>query len=388
MDRKAIAEIRKLLTKSGCRIDKLAGCFVSEDGEVIAELKETFHALPEEEAEGYLDLLRRVLSGKPGRNLFEMEFPLSEEQAGGRQAKLYSLLRSDHKDSAQLAEFFGRLVSTLDRAGRHLILLARGTYDIPSKASDGTEMEDASDYVYEFLVCAVCPVTEISEGLCYDAQTLHFVSKKSDLGVQAPVLGFLYPAFNDRLPDIHQILYYAKNEDERHIELIDEIVGAEEIPQTQSMQQDSFTDLVEQTLGRHCDFDTVKLLTETVNEMISEEKDSPDPLELGAQQMRRILKDSCADAPDTVEENFERVFNNTIGEGRSVAADNIGGRSVMEIKSPSVKITVKSDMTALITTRILNGREFLLIPVQDDIEVNGIRILPRTFRGADAGDEE
>ena len=81
-----------------------------------------------------------------------------------------------------------------------------------------------------------------------------------------------------------------------------------------------------------------------------------------------------------IEENFDRAYRETVGEGRTVAADNIGGRTVMEIKSPSVKISVKSDMTALITTRIIDGREFLLIPIQDDIEVNGIRILPRTVQ--------
>ena len=49
----------------------------------------------------------------------------------------------------------------------------------------------------------------------------------------------------------------------------------------------------------------------------------------------------------------------------------------MVVKSPSIRISIKSDMKEMLQTRILDGREYLIIPVQDQIEVNGIRILPR-----------
>ncbi len=381
MDKKGIAEIRRLFTKDHCRIDKIAGCFVGEDGAVIAPLKDTFHALSEEDTAGYLELFRKVLTGKIGRNLYSMEFPLSEEQPGGRQAQLYQLLRSDFTDPKLIEDYCAKIVQNLDHAGRHLILLGTGAYDIPSKTSDGEEMEDASDYVYQFVVCCICPVVELKEGLCFDEETLSFVSKRSDLGVQMPMLGFLFPAFNDRMPDIHELLYYAKNEDERHLELVDELVGAEEVPVTESVQKELFTELVEKTLGRECNFENVKALTENMNEMIREDKEqgAEAPLELGRSQVRHLLSQTRpAEERTQIEESFEKAYEETVGTERPFQAESIAGRTVMEIKSPSIKISVKSDMTAFITTRILDGREFLLIPVQDDIEVNGIRIVPGT----------
>ena len=239
----------------------------------------------------------------------------------------------------------------------------------------------ASDYVYQFVVCCICPVVELKEGLCFDEETLSFVSKRSDLGVQMPMLGFLFPAFNDRMPDIHELLYYAKNEDERHLELVDELVGAEEVPVTESVQKELFTELVEKTLGRECNFENVKALTENMNEMIREDKEqgAEAPLELGRSQVRHLLSQTRpAEERTEIEESFEKAYEETVGTERPFQAESIAGRTVMEIKSPSIKISVKSDMTALITTRILDGREFLLIPVQDDIEVNGIRIVPGT----------
>lgn len=372
MDRKEIQEIRKTMTKDRCVIDRMTGCFVGEDGTIITQLKQTFRALQEEELEKYCELFRKTLTGKIGKNLFTMEFPLQEEQTGGKQAMMFRMLQSDYADEELNNEFFTHILEHLDLAGRHLIVLAHGVYDVPGRSSDGIDMEDASENVYSFMVCCICPVVEVKEGLCYDEETLSFLNKKSDLGVQMPELGFLYPAFHDRGADIHQILYYAKKEDERHPELMDGLIGGD-MPVTESVQKELFTCLVEQTLGRDCDFENVKNLTDALDEMVKQSEDSEEPLELGKTEVRRILNDSGV-KPQAMEQ-FEETFDQEVGEGKTFRAENIAGRTVMEIKSPSVKISVKSEMSSMITTKVIDGREYILIPVQDDIELNGIRLL-------------
>ena len=372
MDRKEIQEIRKTMTKSKCVIDRMTGCFVAEDGTIITQLKETFRALPEEELEKYCELFRKTLTGKIGKNLFTMEFPLQEESAGGKQAMMFRMLQSDYRDEELNREFFTHILEHLDLAGRHLIVLAHGVYDVPGRTSDGLEMDDASENVYSFMICCICPVVEVKEGLCYDEETLTFVNKKSDLGVQMPELGFLYPAFHDRGADIHSILYYAKKEDERHPELMDGIIGGD-MPFTESVQKELFTTMVEQTLGRDCDFENVKNLTDSLNELVRQSEEREEPLEMGKTEVRRLLGDSGA-SPQTLEK-FEEIYDQEMGEGQTFHGENLAGRTVMELKSPSVKISVKSEMAAMITTKVIDGREYILIPVQDDIELNGIRLL-------------
>ena len=372
MDRKEIQEIRKTMTKDRCVIDRMTGCFVGEDGTIITQLKQTFRALQDEELEKYCELFRKTLTGKIGKNLFTMEFPLQEEQTGGKQAMMFRMLQSDYSDEELNNEFFTHILEHLDLAGRHLIVLAHGVYDVPGRSSDGIDMEDASENVYSFMVCCICPVVEVKEGLCYDEETLSFLNKKSDLGVQMPELGFLFPAFHDRGADIHQSLYYAKKEDERHPELMDGLIGGD-MPVTESVQKELFTCLVEQTLGRDCDFENVKNLTDALDEMVKQSEDSEEPLELGKTEVRRILNDSGV-KPQAMEQ-FEETFDQEVGEGKTFRAENIAGRTVMEIKSPSVKISVKSEMSSMITTKVIDGREYILIPVQDDIELNGIRLL-------------
>ena len=121
MDKKEIAEIRKILTKDHCRIDKIAGCFVGEDGAVIAQIKDTFHALSEEDTAGYLELFRKALMGKIGRNLYSMEFPLSEEQQGGRQAQLYQLLRSQFTEPGLIERLCDLLIPYTDKSDKFWI---------------------------------------------------------------------------------------------------------------------------------------------------------------------------------------------------------------------------------------------------------------------------
>lgn len=384
MDRKEIQEIRKTMTKDRCVIDRMTGCFVGEDGMVITQLKQTFRALQDEELEKYCELFRKTLTGKIGKNLYTMEFPLREENPGGKQAMMFRMLQSDYTDEELNNEFFTHILENLDLAGRHLIVLAHGVYDVPGRTSDGLDMEDASENVYSFMVCCICPVVEVKEGLCYNEETLTFINKKSDLGVQMPELGFLYPAFHDRGADIHSILYYAKKEDERHPELMDGLIGGD-MPVTESVQKELFTGLVEQTLGRDCDFENVKNLTDALDELVKQNEDSEGTLELGKTEVRRILNDTGI--PQKAMEQFEEAYDQEIGEGGSFRAENIAGRSVMEIKSPSVKISVKSEMSSMITTKVIDGREYILIPVQDDIELNGIRLLT-TRRDGEDGDED
>lgn len=390
MDKKAVSEIRGILRKDVCRIDKITGVFVDEQGQVITPVRDTWRALPEEETEKYCELFRKVLTGKLGKNLYNLGFPLEEEQEGGAQNRLWKLLKSSLDDAALLQNFLDTVRSKVAMDGRYLILLAYGAYDIPKKTADGQDLEDASEDVYLFLVGCVCPVKEVKEGLCYDEETLTFVNKRSDLGVQMPETGFLYPAFNDRLPDIHSLLWYAKNEDNRHPELMDALVGENaDRPLTEKAQQEVFADVVEKTLGRDCSFHNVMSLSQNLEEAIKDEKDDPEPYELGKTEVRRLLSDSV-DTPAAVHENFEQVFDEQVGEGKTLTAENLGGSSSMRLKSPSISITVKSDMAVMLTSKVIDGREYILIPVQDDLTLNGIRILPsaQSNSGPDASREE
>ena len=372
MDKKAIAEIRKLMTLKNCRIDRIRGCYVDENREIVTELHETFLALEESTVEKYCEIFRQTLGGKPGKNLFNLEFPLEEEAPGGRQDMLNRLLQSGLEDKALVRAFFDKVIETAAFPEKYLILLAHGVYDIPGRTSDGIDMEDASDYVYSFILCSLCPVILLKEGLCYDSETRSFLDRRNDWAVQRPDTGFLFPSFNDRGTDLHQSLFFARRPDELDEEIPAELLGCP-MPLPEEDQRGVFKNVVEVTLGRDCDFENVKNVHEAIGQIVEEEKDSGEPARIEKVQLRRILYENGA--PQESLETFDQAFDEAVGEGGSLMAENVADIKKLEIKTPSLRITVKAEMADMIRTRFIDGVEYLTIPVADDIEVNGIRIL-------------
>ena len=372
LDKKAIAEIRKLMTMNNCRIDRIRGCYVDENREIVTELRETFLALEESTVEKYCEIFRQTLGGKLGKNLFNLEFPLSEEEAGGRQDMLYRLQQSGLEDSTLVRAFFDRVIETAKFPDKYLILLAHGIYDIPGRTSDGIDIDDASDYVYDFVLCSICPVILLKEGLCYDPEKMSFLDRRSDWAVQRPDAGFLFPAFNDRGSDIHQALFFARRPDEMHPELMEDFLGCP-MPLPEEDQRGVFKNVVEATLGRDCDFENVKNIHEAIGQLVEQEKDSGEPAQIEKVQLRRILYENGA--PQESLDIFDEAFDAAVGEGGTLMAENAADTKKLEIKTPSLRITVKAEMADMIKTRFIDGVEYLTIPVADDIEVNGIRIL-------------
>ena len=373
MDKKAISEIRKLI-KPDSSIDQIRGCYVNEEGKVIRQLQDSLATMEEDSQEKYCEILRGAMSGKLGRNLFNMGFPLEEEMEGGRYQMLYRLQQSELRDDDILTEFYEKVVEKFRIEGKYLILLIHGVYDIPAKGSDNMDMDDASDYVYSFIVCCICPVSLMKEGLCYDEEACTFLDRRRDWAVQKPVSGFLFPAFNDRMPDIHSLLYYCRKEDERHEEISADLLGCT-LPMPESDQKEVFRSMVEQTLGSNCDFENVKNIHDAVGEMIEQNKDAGEPVQIEKAQMRRLLYENGAD--QSVLSDFDAAYDEAVGEGVPLMAENLVDTSRFEVKSPSLKISVKSDMSDMLKTKVIDGMEYLLIPVTDELEVNGIRIRQR-----------
>ena len=371
MNKKEISEIRKLLAKDNCRLDRLAGCYVNGEKEKILTMNTSFLTIPEEEMFKYCEILKKNLSGGIGKNLHNMEFPLMEETEGGHQTSLLALRDSELKNEVILEAFYDKVIGTYNCPENYLILLAHGSYDIPAKASDHEEMFDASDYVYSFVICCICPVSLSKPGLCYDPGENNFVQKIQDHMVEMPTLGFLFPAFNDRNTDIHSVLYYSKNAKLLHPEITEELLGID-VPVTAETQKFAFSAIVEDTFGQDCDFDTVRALHENLNSMIAESKDDPEPLTIDKPAMKQLLAECGADEKQL--ENFDLCYEEENRADQPFIAANVAAPKTFEVKSSDIMIRVPSDRTDLLETRVIDGIEYIMLPLTDDVEVNGMHI--------------
>lgn len=372
MNKKEIAEIKKILTPEHAVVTKICGCYVDGEKEIKFTSKQAFSALSEEEAFKYFDIFKHTLAGTLGKNLINMEFPSEEEFEGGRQAFLLELKNSRLEDDELLERFYHSVIEHYQYASNYYIILIHAVYDVPGKASDGTEMFDASDSVYDYLICSICPVNLSKSGLSYDADTNRFGERVRDWIVGAPSNGFLFPAFNDRDTDIHSLLYFSKNPEELQEDFIANVLGAN-IPISAGNQKEIFHQLITNTFGEECDFDMIKSIHENLNEMIEENKEEPEPLMLTQTEVRHIFEESSI--PNEKLTVLEQQIVENVGEKQPLVAANIADVRKFNIQMPDVVIKVSPDRTDLVETRVIDGKQCLVIEVTDRIEVNGVSVL-------------
>lgn len=380
MIKKEISEIKRQFTPNNCSISRICGCYVDGEKNKKTEFKEAFLSLPEEDMFKYFEILRKNLSGTLGKNLINLEFPLDAEMEGGPHEFLLKLRSSKLQDDEILDAFYDRIIENYEYVGNYLILLIHDAYDIPGRTSDGIEMEDASDEVYSYIMCCICPVDLSKPGLSYNELENTFSNRIRDWVVGMPELGFLFPAFNDRSTDLHSTLYYSKDGNDLHDIFIEQMLGCP-IPLPAGYQKESFQAIIEETLGDACSYETIKTIHENLTEMIEEHKDAPEPLVLDKYQVKSLLEHSGVEEEQL--QDFDKNFDETAGERAAIYANNIVNTRAFEIKTPDVIVKVNPERTDLIETREVDGRQCLVIAIDGGVEVNGIVVKGNTFAASE-----
>ena len=385
MNKKEILEIRKQYTHERCSISRICGCYVDGEKNIKTQMKEAFLSLPEEETFKYFNIFKQTLSGTLGKNLLNLEFPLEAENPGGEQEFLLKLRDSRLMDDSLLEEFYQKIIETYYFPENYYIILIHVAYDIPGKALDGSEMFDASDEVYEYLLCSLCPVKLSKPGLFYNAEHNQIENRIRDWVVEPPVKGFLFPAFNDRSSDIHSMLYFSKMAEELQPDFIQSMFGCQ-LPLSAKSQKETFNSLIADTLGEDADLEVVKNIHEQLTELVEETKDSPDPLALTRPDVKRLFERSGV--PEEKMEHFDAAFEMNAGENATLLASNISSGRNFNIETPDVVIKVNPERMDLIETKIIDGKQCLVITVNDHVEVNGINVRTMSLSEEDESQQD
>ena len=371
MIKQEINEIKRLFTPSNCSITRICGCYVDGEKNKKTDFKEAFLSLPEEEIFKYFELLRKTLSGSIGKNLLNLEFPTDMELEGGTQEFLLKLRDSKLKNDALLEEFYDRVIGSYEYVGNYLILLIHDAYDVPGKALDGMTMDDASDTVFEYLLCCICPVALSKPGLSYDASLNEFHNRIRDWVVNMPETGFLFPSFNDRATGIHSTLFFNKNPEEPHSEFVEGILGCS-LPLSAGSQKETFQTIIEETLGEDCEYEVVKSIHENLAEMIEEHKEIPEPLTLDKKEVKNLLEKSGVEEEKL--KDFDALYDAAAGDDTALFVSNVASTRSFEVKTPDVVVKVNPDRADLVNTMMVDGRRCLVIEINDQVEVNGINV--------------
>lgn len=375
MIRKELNELKSQFTLKDCGILRLCGCYVDGEKNKVTKINQTFLNLPDEEKHKYFEIFKKTLSGAPGKNLIDMQFTTDAYAKDGARTFLYRLRDSELKDEAVLDRFYDQVISTYDYVGNYLILLIHQVYDVPGITTDHLELADASEEVYNYILCSICHVKLSKPGLGYDETENTFHNQTQFHMVDVPDIGFLFPAFNDRSEDGDHVLYFSKDADDFQQRFLGDVLACE-VPLPAVHQKETFQTLITETLGEECDYQTLKSIHENLNGLLEEQKGNPKPVVLDKKEVKELFEKSGVREERLA--GFDAQFETAAGEHATLLASNIAETRKFEVKTPDVIIKVNPDRTDLVQTRMIDGRQCLVIQIDEQLEVNGIAVNPNT----------
>ena len=348
MNEKEIGEIRRRVRRDRSNMTAVYGCYVNGQNEIVSEFKQSTGIMPENEADKYFGLMKKVLSGSVGKNLLDIPFKTSQV-ADSAEHKLLMNLREDIKNEEYRLALYRKIIENIHFDDGFLILLGCDRYDVPFKSKDDAFQADNSDETYTYILCAVCPVKQTKAQLRYDAQSKEFHDGGIAQVASAPEAGFLFPAFDDRATNIYNALYYTKSPKDNHDSLAQALFCVEP-PKPAFEQKKSFEALLGASLAEECSLEVVQTVHDQLRQSIEMHKESKvaEPLLISKEEVKSALY-TCG-VSDTSMSKFSAQFDEVFGHEAELHPKNIIDNKKFEIATPDVSIKVNPECSDLIET--------------------------------------
>ena len=370
---KEIGELRRHLRRDRSNMTAVCGCYVNAQKEIITKFRQSLGIMPENEAEKYFTYLKRTLSGTIGKNLIDISFKTSQV-ANSEEHKLLMQLRETRlKDGELLDKLYGKIIENVSVDDNYLILIGCDTYDVPFKSKDDSFQKDNSDESYTYLVCAICPVKQTKPNLHYVAEEKIFHDGAINHMVSPPVLGFLFPAFDNRSTNIYNALYYTRSPKDNHEDFVTAVFNTP-VPKPAAEQKKSFEALLTHSLEEESSMDVVQTVHDEIRQRIEMHKEAKvaDPLLITKEDVKTVL--SGCGVSDNKIAKFSVDFDEAFGFEAEIHPKNVVDHKHFEVHTPDVSIKVAPERADLIETRVIGGVKYILICADEDVEVNGVSI--------------
>lgn len=373
MTKLEIAEIKKLYKINNCSIQRMAGCYVDAEGNIKSTFAKTFLNLDEEEMFKYLEIFKKGLSGSVGKNIVTSEFPISCEGPDTMHDLLLKLRDTHLKNDDILQIFYEKVIEFYPEVENYLILLISNAYDVPARGDDHFKNIDASDEVYDYITVYLCPVKLEDGGLSYDMDKNEFVRKDRRWCVTVPTYSLLFPSFEDRSANIHQITIYTKKTNGAYDDFTQNLLNIEPVMAADT-QKFVFQSAVQEAVkGQKNALETVQAIQEVIAEKINNKEDSLEPVVFDSDTIEEIVKGSGMSEESQM--IFSKEIKKSIGKN-TIAAENIIDKKILQVKAPDIVVKVSQDIAHKVKTQVIDNGKYLLVPIESesDVEVNGVSL--------------
>ncbi|MCI1930668.1 MAG: DUF4317 domain-containing protein [Clostridia bacterium] len=364
MNKKDILELKRRLKKNECTFTRMCGCYVDANKNIRLNFGESFLTLDDDEFYKYLEIAKKVLSGTIGNNILELKFLHNYEYAGSKQQFLLGLRDSALKNDELLNRFYELVIENYHYDKNYLILVFHDAYDVIIKTHDNMKL-DESEEVYDYILCAICPVELTKPGLIYREDENRIAPRIRDWAVSMPEIGFVFPAFSDRSSDVNSVMYYTKNAKDTHPEFMESVLGCEVI-RTAAEEKEKFSSIIKEAVGDNTEQgDHIFMkIQKDLNYMVEEN----DVINNGDSEQMALTENTINDImsenniPEDVKDRIVKSYGEEFGD-TPPAAKNL-------IDSKAIKVNAQKEKTVELENQVRTLKEKLEQPPEKDIKIN------------------
>ena len=379
MNKKEVNEIRLNLKKESgfMTIGKIASVYVNGINSDSIERNISYmdirhyNIMESELSELIVEKFCKNLTGKMGKSI--LEFSLNEPNDN----IFMETLQSAFNDDEVIKKYIDHIIDNVDIVSPYTIFTAYCTYSVINKDGEGykynPETDDSStnSYNYNFIITCICPVETQFNGIICTTEPKIEKEKEFIRVEEQPLHGWIYPAFNDRMPDTNNILYSSKNVKSVSRSIVENVLGCEFF-RNANEQKDAFVAILTNSLGNLLDYDAVEQLNDTFCKMSELNAHETEPVTVDKECVVEMLDAIGYD--DIHKEHFKKVWDSTLDDNSELNIEALIN-SKSTLTTGSFKITYNNgDSERVKINKNDSGKKVITIEIDDNVEINGIPI--------------
>ena len=353
-----IKELRKAVKATDTVIDWIYTLYVNSENKVLWEQTGKFGNMEEAELFRHQNLFAKSLSPSLGIRSFSRTLAVESPE-------LLALRKASGRDPEEFAFIRDALLENYSHKEPYYVYIAKIAMDIKAKGSDRQALEDGSD-VYEAVLFGLCPAKLETPSLGFDED--HVGELPRHWRIKAPVHSFLYPSLNERQEDRYEVMMQGDEpENDPLFDLLFEPLPLPH-PTGQKEQKERFSDLLTRL---DAPVDAVAAATEAIMDKRCDKERAVYQLE--KEDVADIVRNCGIEADDA---DFDEAYEAAIGDAELTLG--APSDSYINIKTDAGSIKIPADKAELLKTRTIDGRDYLLIPADGLILVNGVSAVFRS----------
>lgn len=379
MNKKAIAHIKNQFKEDNelMKINDIFHVYVKkETGEIYHEGSQSFEMVEHEQRELFLGNFKKVLTGKLDSKVFELKFKREVEDS--TQAILYRGLSVDSVEDwkEDMLAIVGKMFADACYDMDTVVTFIRGEYSKPTMKRSEESEEGGTDEVYKskFILCSVNKTDQPKKALLFDYNEKEFKANSvldPVINLTSPLVGFVFPAFNDDSADVNHIIYSAGKANQPDHHFIETVLTCEEIT-TAQVDKHNFEKILRQVIGNKVEASTISAVYEKINGVMADDEGNATMLDVT--DVENILQASGIENVKDVALAFQEVLDD---EKRELKASSL----IPNYTSKSIKINTKIADVSISPKELRNlrqithkGKKCLLIEIEEDAMIEGFEL--------------